>query len=168
MTRLLTAALFLFFCHSTKAQNKVSIEGVWRITEIVTPAGNPSAAGREVRTTNRQLASVIIFTKRYYSQVYENRSRTAPAPPGDPQNLNDAEKLARYEQWRPFTANSGTYTVEGSTLVLQVIVAKNVDAVTRPAGNRWELKMEGPDAFWMIPIPERASTEPRMKLERLE
>ena len=168
MTRLLTAAVFLFFSHSAEAQNKVSIEGVWRITEIVTPAGNPSAAGREVRTTNRQLASVIIFTKGYYSQVYENRSRTASAPPADPRNLSDAEKLARYEQWRPFTANSGAYSFEGSTLVLEVIVAKNVDAVTRPAGDRWELKMAGPDAFWMIPIPERASTEPRMKLERLE
>ena len=43
MTRLLTAVLFLCFSHLTEAQNRVSIEGVWRITEIVTPAGNPSA-----------------------------------------------------------------------------------------------------------------------------
>ena len=134
------------------------IEGVWRVTEVVTPAGNPAAAGPG-SPHDKSAAGRFTFTKRYYSQVYENRPRTAPAPPNDSQNLTDAEKLARYEQWRPFTANSGTYIVEGSTLVLQVIVAKNVDAMTRPAGNRWELKMEGPDAFWMIPMPERAATE---------
>ena len=33
--------------------------------------------------------------------------------PKDRQNLTDAEKIAFYEQWRAFAANSGTYEIKG-------------------------------------------------------
>jgi hypothetical protein len=160
------AAMWLLCASSLFAQTRNPLEGVWRISEVVTPAGNPAAKGVEVWTKDRQLPSVVIFTRRYFSRLEENRSRSAVAPPKDPQNLTDSEKLASYEQWRPFTAQSGTYDLQGSTLSLHVIVAKNVSP--KPVSRAWELKFEGPDAFWMIPTPDRAATEPRMKLTRLE
>ena len=144
-----------------------SLEGVWRISEVITPAGNPAAGGVEVVTKDRRLPSVLIFTKRHFSQVYENRARTGASRAADPRNLTDAEKVALYEQWRPFTASAGTYELRGSTLAWNVIVAKNADVQGRQSNN-WEISFEGPDAVWMIPVAARRSIEPRMKLTRLE
>jgi hypothetical protein len=36
----------------------------------------------------------------------------------DPANLTDAEKIARFEQWNPFTAQSGTYEINGTVGVM--------------------------------------------------
>ena len=93
-------------------------------------------------------------------------ARPSVAPSKDPRNLTDPEKIALYEQWRPFTANSGTYEIKGSTLIRRAI-AKNVDAMTRDT-NIQEFKLEGSDTVWLIPIPSRSATEPRVKLIRLE
>ena len=64
-------------------------------------------------------------------------------------------------------ANSGTYEVKGSRLMLHPMVAKNVEVMTRGTALTWELKVEGPNSLWLIPPSERA-TEPRLKVTRLE
>lgn len=168
MKRYALAILFcLFHASVIFAQPKSPLEGVWKIAERITPGTDPHA--REV-TNPRPLPSVIIFTKGYYSQVYETggEPRTAVARAKDPQNLTDAEKIARYEQWRPFNANSGTYEIKGTRLIIHPIVTKNFNLMTRGTGHAQEFKLEGSDTLWLIPIPEEIGIEPRLKLIRLE
>jgi len=166
-------ALSIVFCvlsaSAATAQTEIPIEGVWKISEIVTPGTHPRAGGVTRTQTNPQ-PSLIIFTKAYYSEVYVTGGgpRSSLAPAIDVQNLTDAEKIARYEQWRPFTANAGRYEIKGTTLTKRASVAKNVKVMTRTTPIIWELKMEGPNTVWLVPPADRVATEPRMKLTRLE
>ena len=160
-------ALSLVFCvlaaSATFGQGKTPIEGVWKVAELVMPSENPAEKGQTI--INAQ-PSLIIFTKQYYSGMGTGgQARVAVAPPKDPRNLTDTEKIARYEQWRSFSANAGTYEIKGSTLLMRAIVAKNVEAMTRTTPQVWELKMEGPNILWLIP---QSPTEPRVKFTRLE
>jgi hypothetical protein len=167
MKRYGLAILFCLFATSVVfAQPKSPLEGVWKITERITPGSDQRA--REV-TNPRPLPSVIIFTKGYYSQVYETGAepRSTVARPKDPHNLTDAEKIARYEQWRPFNANSGTYEIKGTRLIIHPIVSKSFNLMTG-TGHAQEFKLEGLDTLWLIPIPEEIGIEPRLKLVRLE
>ena len=101
------------------------IEGVWRITEIVTTGANAV-------TNASPQPGLVIFTRGHYSYLSVNGSATRPefAPAKDPAKLTDAEKLARFEQWNPFTAQSGTYEIAGTTLTRRPVVAKNVAVMT--------------------------------------
>jgi Lipocalin-like domain len=146
-------------------QKKTQLEGVWKVTEVVPPASNPNE--KPTPLTSPQ-PGLLIFTKGYYSgmSVMGNQPRTAAAPAKDPQNLTDAEKIARYDQWRPFIANGGTYEVKGSTLTMRAMVAKNPDVMDTTI--TWELKVEGANAFWLIPPADRATTSSRVKFTRLE
>lgn len=164
-------ALSILFCvlsaSAAFAQTKSPIEGVWKITEVVTPSRNPAEKG--VTNSNPQ-PGLIIFTRGYYSQVMvpgaEPRAEVAPAK--DPQNLTDAEKIARYEHWNRFTANSGTYEIKGTTLTRRAIVAKNLQVMTAQAPNVQEFKLEGPNTLWLIPTGDQAATSSRIKLTRVE
>ena len=166
---LLAATLSLFGVASLTAQSRPSIEGVWRISERVTPGGNPRANGVAVRQTNPR-PSLLIFTKGYYSEIIELGGGPRPEvpAPADPQHLTDAEKIARYDQWRPFTANSGRYEISGSLLIKHPLVAKNVEVMKRGTAIPLEIRVENPNAIWLIPTGEFAKTEPRTKLTRLE
>jgi hypothetical protein len=164
-------ALSLVFCvlsaSAAFAQTKTSVEGVWRVAEVVSPGGNPAEKGT---TISNPQPGLVIFTRGYYSGVVVTgtQPRAAVTPPKDPPNLTDAEKLARYEHWRPVFAASGTYEIKGSTLILRANVAKNVEGMTRERPNTWEFKLEGANTLWMIPTADQAATEPRVKLTRLE
>jgi hypothetical protein len=101
------------------------IEGVWRITEIVTTGANAA-------TNSSPQPSLVIFTRGHYSYLSVNGTAARPefAAAKDPAKLTDAEKIARFEQWNPFGANSGTYDLNGTTLTRRPIVAKNVTVMT--------------------------------------
>jgi hypothetical protein len=150
-----------------QSQTKTQVEGVWKLAEVTVPPNNP--AEKSTTITNPQ-PGLIIFTKGYYSflAVRGGQPRAAFAPAKDPKNLTDAEKIARYEQWSPFTANTGTYEVKGSMLQLHPIVAKNVEVMTSGTPITWELKVEAPNTLWLIPPSDRATTDPRLKFTRLE
>ena len=150
---------------AVQSQTKTQVEGVWKVAEVQVPPKNPAEKGTPI--TNPQ-PGLIILTKGYYSLLVVREERPAFAPAKDPGNLTDAEKIARYEQWRPFSANSGTYEVKGSMLMLHPIVAKNVEVMTSGTPITWELKVEGPNSLWLIPASDRATTEPRLKVTRLE
>jgi hypothetical protein len=152
---------------AVQSQTKTQVEGVWKIAEVQVPSKNPAEKGTTI--TNPQ-PGLIIFTKGYYSllAVRGREPRAAFAPAKDPENLTDAEKIARYEQWSPFTANTGTYEVKGSMLQLHPIVAKNVEVMTSGTPITWELKVEAPNSLWLIPPSARATTDPRLKFTRLE
>jgi hypothetical protein len=164
-------ALSIAFCvmsaSAAFAQTKSPVEGVWKIVELVMPGRNPSEKG--VTVTDPQ-PGLMIFTKGYYSQVIvmSEQPRAAVEIPKDAQNLTEAEKIARYEQWRPFGAASGAYEVKGTTLIRRAMVAKNVAVMTRGTPTIWEFKLEGPNTLWLIPTGDLAATEPRIKLTRLE
>ena len=152
---------------AVQEQKKTQLEGVWKVAEVVPPASKPDEKPTSI--TNPQ-PGLLIFTKGYYSgmSVAAMQPRTAAAPPKDPSNLTDAEKIARYEIWRPFIANAGTYEVKGSTLTMHPMVAKNPDVMTSESTITWELKPEGANAFWLIPPADRATTAARVKFTRLE
>ena len=59
------------------------------------------------------------------------------------ENATDAERLAAFT---PFIANGGTYTLDGSTLTLQLSVAKNPNAMN--ATRTSEVRFEGDDTVW--------------------
>jgi len=148
-------------------QKKTTVEGVWKIAEVVLPGATP--ADKATTLTNLQ-PGLLIFTKGYYSAtvVRSQQARPAVEPPKDPQNLPDAEKIARFEQWQPFTANAGTYEVKGSTIIRRAIVAKSVDVMTSSTPITAEFKLEGPNTLWLTPT-DRAATDPlRVKYTRVE
>src|SRR5262249_35630669 len=127
MNRYTLSLVFCVLAASTAfAQTKTPFEGVWKISEEIMPSTKPSEKG--VTITNPQ-PSLIIFSRSYYSEVFVRgeQPRAVVERPKDPQNLTDAEKIARYEQWRQFAARAGTYEIKGSTLITRVIVAKNVN-----------------------------------------
>jgi len=114
-----------------------SLQGAWRVTEIVVTGANA------VTNTSPQ-PSLYIFTKQHYSIMTVNG--TAPrkdfGTPKDPAKLTDAEKNARYEAWDVLTANSGTYQVSGNVLTTRPLVAKNPAVMTGPAATR-EFRIQG-------------------------
>ena len=168
MSRYLLAALVTVGCIGDVSAQATRIEGVWRITERITPPGNPRAQGVQVIATNPQ-PGLIIFTRGYYSEVYlGGAARPTVAPARDALKLTDTEKIAKYEEWRPLTANAGTYTIEGSRLIRHPIVAKNVDVMTRDTRVPLEFKLEDANTLWLLPTAERSATEPRTKLTRVE
>ena len=158
-------SIFLLLTCASFAQTKGPIEGVWKISAIVIPAKNSTE--KDTTLTNPQ-PGLIIFTKGYYSTVVVHEERPAVAAAKDPQNMTDAEKLALYTQWKPFTANSGTYQINGSTITRKSIVAKNANAMTRGAPNIQEFKLEDPNTLWLLPTAGAPANEPRIKLTRLE
>jgi hypothetical protein len=166
----LLIATCLLAASTASGQTKTPLEGVWKIAEVIFPDTSPLVRPGVPRTNSNPEPSLIIFTRRYYSRL--NIEGRAPRPqvarPADPQMPTDAEKIALYEQWRPFTASAGTYEISGSTLSLDSMVAKNVAVMSRSAPSNWEIKLEGPTTLWLIPSPDRIATEPRMKLLRLE
>ena len=103
------------------------IQGVWRGTSIVTNDPN----GGSVPT---RLPNLFIYTKGYFVQVRQNggptpeRERPVLAPPKDPNNLTEAEKLERYENWRPVAAAAGKFEIKGSTLYQYELVGRNQSA----------------------------------------
>jgi hypothetical protein len=165
----LTTLVYVMIAANAAAQGTPSIEGVWKVAQRITPAGNARAQGVAVVQDN-PLPSVLIFTKHYYSDIIETGGQPRPAvpPPANRAQLTDAEKIAWYNQWRPFTAHSGTYEIAGSVLIRHPIVAKNIDVMTRGTAIPFDLKFEDANTVWLIPTAEFAGTEPRSKLTRLE
>ena len=140
-----------------------SVEGVWKIAEVVTTGANAA-------TNANPQPSLVIFTRGHYSYVSVGGPTPRPtaAAPKDPNKLTDAEKLARYEQWSPFTANAGTYEVKGATITRRPLVAKNPAVMTTDAPIVQEFKLEG-NTLWLISksAAGQPASETRTKLVRV-
>lgn len=141
-----------------------SLEGVWKIVETVTTGANASTI------TNPQ-PNLVILTKGYYSHLMVQGDQPRPqfAPAKDPNKLTEAEKIARYEQWSPFTANAGTYEVKGTTLMRRPLVAKNETVMAKNSSFENEFKLEG-NTLWVITksAAGQPASETRTKLKRVE
>ena len=118
---------------STQSQSP-SLEGAWRVSEVV-------VTGADASTNKAPQPGLYLFTKKHYSVL--SVSGTEPRKPfpaaKDPAKLTDAEKIARFESWDGFTANSGTYEVKGSTLTTTPIVAKNPSVMGRAQTREFKL-----------------------------
>jgi hypothetical protein len=153
--------LFLLIPGLAFSQANTPIDGVWRITEIVTTGANAA-------TNSSPQPSLIIFARGHYSWLHigsatPRKQRAAAATPG---KLTDAEKIAAYEEWNPFTANSGTYEVKGNTLTRRRLVAKNEFAMGAAPPVIEQYKLEG-DTLWITSDPPNAQgTQTRYKLTR--
>jgi hypothetical protein len=155
------AAASLGYSQDKPAANR-SIQGVWQKTSEVTTGANPSS--------NMKIpASLVIYTRTHYSLMEINTPRSAPvpAPPKVAGKLTDAEKLARYEDWLPVTANSGTYEVKGTTLIRHPLVAKASPAPDAADPIR-ELRFEGNDTMIQIAKSADGKSETRRTYRRLE
>ncbi len=154
---------FLLHANAVFAQTKTKVEGVWKITQVILTFSNVAGKDSTITVNNPQ-PDLIIFTKGYCSLLAVRRSqpRTAVAPAKDPQKLTDDEKIARYEEWSEFTANSGTYEIKGSTIIRHPIVAKSVNVMTTGTPiNSYEFKLEGDNTLWLSTT--RSTTEPGVK-----
>ena len=164
MSRAVVFALVLFASVAAYAQSSSSpIDGVWRISEVV-------ATGANAGTIANPQPSLVIFARGHYSWVSVTgttpRKGSTPAAPG---KLTDAEKMARYEEWAPLTANSGTFEVKGSTLTRRAQVAKNVGVMNAKNPIVQEFKIEG-NTLWLTDrsAPGQPVSESRTKLTRVQ
>lgn len=137
------------------------IDGVWKITEVVTTGANAA-------TNASPQPSLIMFVRGHYSWLHigsstPRKQRAAAATPG---KLTDAEKIAAFEEWNPFTANSGTYEIKGNTLTRRRLVAKNEFAMGAAPPVIEQYKLEG-DTLWITSDPPNAQgSQTRYKLTR--
>ena len=138
------------------------IDGVWKIAEVVTTGANPA-------TNTSPQPSVIIFARGHYSwlSVGGTTPRKQSAAAATPGKLTDADKAARYDEWNPFTANTGTFEIKGSTLTRRILVAKNVSVMSSTTPNVQDFKLEG-DTLWLTgPAPGDPKSQTRFKLTRV-
>ena len=161
--RALLFALFALSPVASIAQQGAAspIDGAWKITEIVTTGANGA-------TNASPQPSLIMFVRGHYSWLHigsstPRKQRAAAATPG---KLTDAEKIAAFEEWNPFTANSGTYEIKGNTLTRRRLVAKNEFAMGAAPPVIEQYKLEG-DTLWITSDPPNAQgSQTRYKLTR--
>jgi hypothetical protein len=144
------------------AQAKSPVEGVWKVAEVQTTGGQSPG------TVANPQPGLYIFTRGYYSVMTVGGDKPRTAIDFQAPVTTDKDKIARYEHWNAFTANSGTYTIKGSTLTTRPIVAKNEGVMQGPPQSR-EFKVEG-STLWLIQKggPAGPNTETRTKLTRVE
>jgi hypothetical protein len=136
------------------------VQGVWKITEF--SMSDPSA-GTTITTTAQP--SIFIFTKKNYSIMYVSSDRPRPDLPL--QDPTDAQKLAA---WGPFSANSGTYEIKGTTLTTHPVVAKHPAVMKPGAFVTYDFKIQGNT---LLLTPKESNTvpggnPPTFKLVRVE
>ena len=121
------ASLFL----TTLALAQDSLEGAWQTTEVMVTGGS------EEDTTNTDPnLSLRLFTAGHFSVIRNVGDRPDPVPEG--QTLTDEDSLAAFETFR---ANSGTYEVSGSKLILHSMLNRNPGDVGNT--NEVEYQIEG-------------------------
>jgi hypothetical protein len=154
--RALFLASFVLVSTASSAQqdNASAIDGVWKIAERTQTGANASSV------TSPQ-PSLVIFTRGYYSwlSISGNAPRKQSAPPVAGK-MTDADKVARYAEWDPLNANSGTFEIKGSSLTTRVTVAKNVGVMAPNNSLTREFKLEG-DNLW---ITQRVAGDPSGEL----
>ena len=165
MGRKLCLVVMLFVVGASepaRAQTASSLQGAWRVTKVV-------VTGANAQTNTAPQPGLYVFTKQHYSivSIGGTDSRKDFGPAQDPAKLTDAEKMARFEAWRPLTANSGTYQVSGNTLKTLPLVAKDPAVIGREATR--EFRLDG-DTLTLVrksdagqPVSETTTTLKRVE-----
>jgi hypothetical protein len=151
MVRSLTIVLALSALLSSigpKAQSH-RLNGAWRVVAVTMADG---------RIDTSPQPGLYVFTERHYSMQRVNAVRARL-----PEKPSDGELLAAFG---PYTANSGTYELKGTSLTTRAIVAKNPNAMGGQNGTA-EVRFEGNTVVHVTsPNPGGGTTVTR--LERLE
>lgn len=74
------------------AQTTPSLQGAWRVTEIVVTGANAA-------TNKSPQPGLYVFTGQHYSIITVNAERKNVGNVANAGKLTDAEKMARYEAW---------------------------------------------------------------------
>jgi hypothetical protein len=127
-----------------------SLRGAWRVASLTTADGKTDSAPQP---------GLYIFTDRHYGIQRVTTARAAlPA-----QNASDKDRLAAFD---PFIANTGTYELQGNTLITRPIVAKNPNVMTGPP-QKSDVKFEGASTLQLVSTgPD--GTKTTYKLQRVE
>jgi hypothetical protein len=161
----LLAALLVLSPIIAFAQTKApSIEGVWQITSVVT-------TGAGAVNIPKAQPGLVTFAKSRYSWVSVNTPapRAKVAPVRDPNKLTDAEKIARFDQWGPFTGNAGTYQISGTTITRRPTVAKNEAVMTTDPPLVAQFRIEGTRLTMVAKSPTgQPASETTVTLTRVE
>ena len=123
-----------------------SIEGAWRLTEYESENYDSAAAH-----------GLMIFADGHYSRVFV-RANEQRHPLG--QNPTPEQQFA---SWNPFVANSGRYSLSGSTLTLNIDVAKVVGAANGSV--TMQVEFDG-DALWLTGDGIEGATNTRQRWVR--
>jgi hypothetical protein len=110
MKTLFTLALFAGIAGAQSASTPLT--GAWKVVETTT-------TGPDGKTTVAQQPGLLIFTRKYYSVVWDH---SATPRPDLNEDATDAQLLASR---RAVQAQLGTYEVSGSTVSMHPIVAAN-------------------------------------------
>jgi hypothetical protein len=140
-----------------------SIEGVWKITNVTATGANPM-------TNPSPQPSLYIFSHGHYAVVADSgRTPRTSATVKDPANPTDAEKLAKYQEWAPLTAQAGTYEIKGATLTRLPTVAKNVSVIGPEGKSESEIKLTGTTLVMISKAPAgQPAREQRLTLTRVK
>jgi Lipocalin-like domain len=115
-------------------QSKSSpLTGAWRVTQV-------QRTGPNAGTVNNPQPGLYLFTGNHYSIQSVNSDKPRPTLPQDTAKSTGAELNAT---WGPFTANTGTYEIQGNTLTTHPIVAKNPNVMAPGTANTYSFKIEG-------------------------
>jgi hypothetical protein len=146
---------------SAATQPAASIEVVWRTQRVV-------VTGAHLEDLTSPQPGIYIFTRGYFSEATDNTSHTPrmATAVADPNHLTDAEKLAKFKEWRPFAAVAGTYELKGRTLVRHPMVAKNAAMAT--ADQTDDIELRGDTLVIRGKFPGQPNRERTLTLTRLE
>jgi Lipocalin-like domain len=98
---------------SAQSSTKKSIEGVWKVTEIV-------VTGEDAVNVPSPQPGLIIFTEKHYSVMWIPGNQPRTLFKGE--SPTNEEKIAAYDS---FVANAGSYEVTGETLTLHPVVSRS-------------------------------------------
>jgi hypothetical protein len=126
----LTLALLVLSPLTTAAQ---SLEGAWTLEQMEVTGGD--------RVGTFTPPELMIFTKTHYSFMWI--SANVPRP----QLRDGATTVERLAAFTAFFGNGGTYTLEGSTLTMQVSIAQ-IPNTMNTSGNI-EVRFERDDTMWL-------------------
>ena len=145
------ASLFL----TTLALAQDSLEGAWQTTEVMVTGGS-----EEDTTDTDPNLSVLLFSAGHYSMMRNAGDRPDPVPEG--QTPTDEQRLAAFEAFR---AQSGTYEVSGSKIMLHAMLNRNPGNVGNT--NEVEYQIEGDKLMTTLP-PNDEGRVVRVTLTRLD
>ena len=104
------------------AQSQSPLEGVWKVLEV-----SSWVPGADWTVATPPYLSVYIFTPKHYSYMFAPGVGPRRLFAGDPNRPSDAEKIAAYDS---IVASSGTYILEGTTLIMSALLHKNPNEMT--------------------------------------
>lgn len=120
------------------AQN--SPEGAWTVVE----AWGQNPTDGEWRVGDTLQPSLFLFTDGHYSIAWVGQDHPRPLmPEGATRSTLTPEQADSV--WIPYTSNSGTFEVEGSTLVTHPMVALIPNFMEKGTTRSYELDWDGDD-----------------------